>query len=262
MLPVGRAQDLAFEGPGGTQQPFKVKTGHHVLKLSVAVVALRLRVKNLIARRQNDRPHPYVYRLLFLMKIDGFVLANSSANGAFVALKVKAAFRVYIGDQRNGLREINVDGLIQRQVLIIFILDHDWAVLNTGTGTRTFFLFNVSGLLDQGDVEFTCFSFYPVHFSVGEDLYVGMPADLDQFGRKYSDGAVIGGKGLVQLGHMAANGRCLVDQINLKTRCSKVKRSLNTADPSTHHHHISSMTVRGTLIELFFNSFFFHFSMS
>jgi hypothetical protein len=34
-----------------------------------------------------------------------------------------------------------------------------------------------------------------------------MPADLDQFGRKYSHGAVIGGIGLVELGHMAANGR-------------------------------------------------------
>jgi len=82
-----------------------------------------------------------------------------------------------------------------------------------------------------------------------------MPADLDQFGCKYSDGAVIGGKGLVQLGHLAANGRCPVDQIDLKTRCREVERGLNTADSPTDNHHITAMTVYGTIIELVF----FHF---
>jgi hypothetical protein len=96
-----------------------------------------------------------------------------------------------------------------------------------------------------------------------------MPADLDQFGRKDSDGAVIGWKGLVKLGHMAANGRRLVDQINPKTRSGKIKRGLNPADPSADNHHISEInvreslmnTVRETFANLVFNSFqcFFHF---
>jgi hypothetical protein len=88
-----------------------------------------------------------------------------------------------------------------------------------------------------------------------------MPADLDQFGREYSDGAVIGRKGLVKLGHMATNGRRLVDQVNLKTRSRKIKRSLNTADPSTDNHHITKITgfetlantVRETFTNLVFN---------
>jgi hypothetical protein len=88
-----------------------------------------------------------------------------------------------------------------------------------------------------------------------------MPADLDQLGSEYSDGAVIGGKGLVKLGHVAANGRCLVDQINLKTRCGKIKRGLNTADPSTNNHHVSKITLCETFAKLL-NLFFFHFSMS
>ena len=32
-----------------------------------------------------------------------------------------------------------------------------------------------------------------------------MPADLDQFGRNNSHGTVIGGKGLVELGHESAD---------------------------------------------------------
>jgi hypothetical protein len=142
------------------------------------------------------------------------------------------------------------------------ILDLNGTVLYTGSATRAFVLYDISGLLNQGDLEVPCFSFYPVDFSIGEDLYVGMPADLDQFGSKYSDGTVIGRKGLVQLGHLAANGRCLVDQVNFETRGGKIQGRLNTADPSTDNHHISSRIVRETLIELFFNSLFLHFFMS
>ena len=91
--------------------------------------------------------------------------------------------------------------------MIVWIRDLDRAVLYTGSTTLAFVLYNVSGLLDQGYLKVSCFPFYTVNFSIGQDLYIGMPADLDQFGREYSHGAVIGGIGLVKLGHMAANGR-------------------------------------------------------
>jgi len=38
-----------------------------------------------------------------------------------------------------------------------------------------------------------------LHLRQSQQLYIEMPADLDQFGREDSHGAVIGGKGLVQL---------------------------------------------------------------
>jgi hypothetical protein len=34
-----------------------------------------------------------------------------------------------------------------------------------------------------------------------------VPADLDQFGRDDSHGTIVGGEGLVQLGHDPADGR-------------------------------------------------------
>ena len=91
--------------------------------------------------------------------------------------------------------------------MIVWIRDFKRAVLYTGRTTGAFFLYNVSGLFIQGDLEVSCLPFYTVNFSIGQDLYVGMPADLDQFGREYSHRTVIGGIGLVQLSHMAANGR-------------------------------------------------------
>ena len=88
-----------------------------------------------------------------------------------------------------------------------------------------------------------------------------MPSDLDELGSENSDGAVIGGKGLVKLCHVSANGRRLVNQINLKTRSGKIERRLNTADPSTNDHHVAKITLGETCTKQI-DLFFFHFSTS
>ena len=75
-----------------------------------------------------------------------------------------------------------MDGFILRYFLIILIRVHDRAVFYTGRTTRAVVFYNVSGLLDQGYLEVSCFPFYTVNFSKGQDLYIWMPADLDQFG--------------------------------------------------------------------------------
>ena len=206
MLFVGRAQYLTFVRTGGAQQPFKVHTGDHVLYFAVAEVAPRLWIKYLITRGQDDSADLDFHLLRFLMKIDGVILTDALADAAFFIFQVKAVF-MDIGDQGNRLRKIDMDRLTRRQVLIVGIRDLDRAVLDAGTTARAFVLDNVSGLFIQGDLEVSCFPFYTVNFSIGQDLYIGMPADLDQFGREYSHGAVIRGIGLVKLGHLAANGR-------------------------------------------------------
>jgi hypothetical protein len=90
-----------------------------------------------------------------------------------------------------------------------------------------------------------------------------MPADLDQFGREYSHGTVIGWKGLVKLRHMAADGRCFLNQVNLKTGNGKIEGGLNTGDSSTHHHYIPEIIIHKAFtkqLNFFFKQqFFFHF---
>jgi hypothetical protein len=256
MLLVGSTQYLTFVWPGGAHQPFIVHTGYHVLHLSVAIFIPHLRIKWLKARRQNDPPYIYFYLLRRLIEIYGLILTDCFANTTFLLFKVKTAF-IYISDKGNGLSEVYMDGLILRYFLIKLIRVFDRAVFYAGSTTRAFALYNISGLFNQGYLEVSCFPYYTVNFSIGQDLYIGMPADLDQFGREYSNGAVIGGKGLVKLGHMAANGRCLVDQVNLKTSSGKIKRGLNTADPSTDNHNITKITAcetfTNTVCETFTN---------
>jgi hypothetical protein len=66
--------------------------------------------------------------------------------------------------------------------LIVRIGDLDRAVLDADGTTRAFVLYDVSGLFIECDPEVSCLPLYIVDFSIGQDLYVGMPADLDQFG--------------------------------------------------------------------------------
>jgi hypothetical protein len=88
-----------------------------------------------------------------------------------------------------------------------------------------------------------------------------MPSNLDELRSEYSYGAVVGGKGLVKLGHMAADGWRLIDKVHLETRRGKVKRGLNAADPAADNHDVSKITPRETFPKLF-DLFFFHFSIS
>ena len=85
-----------------------------------------------------------------------------------------------------------------------------------------------------------------------------MPSNLDELWGEYSYGAVVSGKGFVQLGHMAADGRRLVDKVHFKTRRGQVKRGLNAADPATDNHDVSKITPRETLPKPL-NLFFFQF---
>ena len=254
MLLVGSTQDLSFVWTGGGHEPFIVHTGDHVRKLTVAILLPDLRIKWLDARRQKYRPYIYFYLLRLLFEIDGLILTDRFANPTFLFFKEKTAF-INIRDKGNGLMEVDMDGFVLRYFLIKGIRVFDRAVFDTGRTTRAFALYNIPGLSNQGDLEVSWFSFYTVNFRIGQDLYIGIPADLDQFGCEYSDGAIIGRKSLVKLGHMAANGRCLVDQVNLEPRSGKIKRGLNTADPSTDNHDVSKIIVCETLVNTFRETF-------
>ena len=80
-------------------------------------------------------------------------------------------------------------------------------MLHTGRTARASVLYNVSGLFNQGYLEVSRFPFYSIHFSIGQDLYIGMPITFNKLRRFNAHGAIIGGKGLIKLGHLAPDGR-------------------------------------------------------
>ena len=158
-----------------------------------------------------------------MIQIYCVILAHSFANTAFVLFKVKTAF-INVGNKGYCLSEVYMYGFIYRYFLIVLVRIFDRAILTQST-TRAFILKNVPGLFNQGYLEVSCLTFHTIDFGIGEDLYIGMPADLDQLRREYSHGAVIGRKGLVELGHMAADGRRFFNQIHLKTAVARSREA-------------------------------------
>ena len=134
-----------------------------------------------------------------------------------------------------------MDGFIKRYFLIILIRIFGRAVFYACSTARTFILKNIPWLFSQGYLKVSYLPFYTVDFSIGEDLYIGVPADLDQLWCEYSHGAVIGGKGLIQLRHMAANAWPFFNQVDLEPGRGKIKRGLNAADAATYDHDVSKI---------------------
>ncbi len=214
-----------------------------------------LGIEGLKAGRQNYGPHFYFFLLRRLIEIYGLILTYCFADTTFLLFEVKTAL-IDICHKGNCLREVYMDRFILRYVLIKLIGVLGRAVCHAGSATRAFIFYNVSGLFDQRYVEVSRFPFYVINFSVRQDFYVGMPADLDQLGCEYSHRAVISGKGLVKLGHMAPNARPFLNQVHLKTGIRKIEGSLNTADPPTDDHDVSDILIVSDILTKLLNIFF------
>jgi len=71
----------------------------------------------------------------------------------------------------------------------------------------TFHRINISGVVDQRDLEISRLTLHAFDFTAHHQIDIYMPADLDQFGRDHSHGTIVGGEGLVQPGHHPTDGR-------------------------------------------------------
>ena len=154
-----------------------------------------------------------------------------------------------------------MDSFIPGYVLIKFIRVCNRAIFDAGSTTRTHIFLYIPGLSGQAYFKITSFTLYTINFSVTQDLYIRVPSNLDELRSEYSYRAIISGKSLIKLRHMAADGRCLINQVNLKTRSGEVERGLNTTDSSTDYHYVAEITPIDTVTKLF-NLFFFHVSTS
>lgn len=80
-----------------------------------------------------------------------------------------------------------------------------------------------------------------------------MSTRLNEFGREYSKGTVIGGKCFIQFRHFATDGRGRLYQIDAVAQLSKVKRGLYTRYATTHYHyspHFFIVCLRSVLIHV------------
>jgi hypothetical protein len=137
---------------------------------------------------------------------------------------------------RNGLGVFFINGFSKRQAPVLFVRHLDGADLGAFPATGTFGKIHIPGFLADFCPEIARLPFQCQNFRSGFQLDVQMPADLDQFGRDDSHGTVIGGKRFVQLGHEAADGSGLFQQINVIAGIGKINGRLHAGDAGTDHH--------------------------
>ena len=82
----------------------------------------------------------------------------------------------------------------------------------------------------QGDGEVPLLSLDCGELGEGEQLDVDVPADLDQFGRDDSHGAVVGGEGLIELCHDPADRGGALHEIHVVAGVRQVQGGLHAGD--------------------------------
>jgi hypothetical protein len=188
------------------------------------------------------------------------VLADSQANGTLLALQIQAGVGVYITDKGNRLRKVDMDSFVERQILIVRVGDLDRAVLRAGRTACAPVFDDVSRPFGQGDFEISRFTLHPVNVGMCQEHDVRMPAAFEKFWRLDTHGAVIGGEGLIELGHLATDGRRLVNEVDLETGAGKIERSLYTADPAADNQDIAEIIIGGIVGGASFKRFLNHFT--
>jgi hypothetical protein len=119
---------------------------------------------------------------------------------------------------------------------IIFIVDFGWALFGTETTGNAFRHVHIARVLNHFHFKIPLFPGDAFYLGEGEKLNVEMPADLDQFGRENSHGTVIGGEGLVQLGHEATDGGGPFHKVDKIAGIGQIQCGLHPDNASTNHH--------------------------
>jgi hypothetical protein len=147
-----------------------------------------------------------------------------------------AGGRTPFGDRegaRNGLGVFLVSGLALSQALVVFVRKRDRADLDTVAAGRALGFIDETRLFAKGDLEFARRPFDMPYFGAGNQVDIKMPADLDQFGREDSHGAIVGGEGLVQLTHHPADGGGFFHQVYEIARLGQIQGGLHARNTAT-----------------------------
>ncbi len=125
-----------------------------------------------------------------------------------------------------------IDGLPVHQALVEFTGNPDGADLGTFPAAGTFRRIHVPRFSPDGRSKMTRLPLNVQHLRVGEGFYVEVSAALHQFRGEDTHGTVIGGKGLVQLGHHPADGRGGFHEVDVVPRFRQIKGGLNSGNSS------------------------------
>ena len=127
------------------------------------------------------------------------------------------------------------------EALIIFIGQRNGADIGTLTAGRTFGRINIAGVFSDQNSEMTFRTLDLIHLGAGDEVDVGMPADLDQFRGDDSHSAIIGGEGLIKFRHDPANGCRFLQEVNSVPGIGQIQCRLHPGNAPSHNKDGSNL---------------------
>ena len=214
---------MTGRGARGREDPLEIHAGDHILEIAVLISVELSGIKGLKACRQDHGAYIQINVGFLLFKVDGSLFTEFLACFAFAlfarinGLEVQTGFSVDRILQGHRLSEGDVNGLALVLTQIKLVRDFFGALLSTNTAPDAFVFINVPGNFQDFDLEISGVATDAFNFGKGDEVNVGVPADLDQLGRDNSHGTLVGRKGLIQLGHDPADARRPFHQVYVKT---------------------------------------------
>jgi hypothetical protein len=180
----------------------------------------------LFTRMVADAPDRGRKRIIFFHHIEGFFIAarldqgdialgtRLRRTGVLAGAGASLGDKICIGD---GLRIRPIDRLSLIEALVEFIGKENRTDLCTVVATGAFLHIDVTGMLPDGCLEMPGLPPQGDQFGISNDFDIEVPACLHQFWGDDTHGAVIGGKGLIELRHLPTNRRGPLQKIDPDT---------------------------------------------
>ena len=229
--PVGRAQECAVRGAGGVHETLKLEAGHHVRTLAVGKFVEFGKIDGVEARRGDDGAVFLLNERVGLLVVDCPGGTDLRAHAALAVFEHIAVVGIDGRDLRHGLRKRDIDRAAIVHAEVKFVRD-----LLLRTLFRTQSAAGADVLLHKA--RFTADLYMEVADEAADGFNLGVGIDVDffvlrtvnHFRRQDTRRAVERRERLVDLGHLAADGRLLFDDIDLKARLGNVQRRLDARD--------------------------------
>ena len=162
--------------------------------------------------------------------------ADLRADLALAACEVGAVGRIDHRNPRHGLRERHVDRLARGHADLEHVVDHfPRALLHADAAARAIGGVDHAGLLADLDLEVAHRSAHLFQLGVGEHRDLVVLADFGHLGREDAGRAVQRGEGLVELGHVPADRRLALDQVDRVAGVGQFQRGLQAGDAAADH---------------------------
>jgi len=176
-------------------------------------------------------------KLRLLREINSAGRTKLFTGPAFLLLEVDAVRFINGVLERHSLGILDIDRFAPVQAFIEGIRHLPRTFLGTNATGNALIDVHIARMFPHRGEEAPHFPFQTFQFRHGDHLDIEVAPALDQFWGQDAHGTVIGRKGLVQLGHDAADSRRTLHQIDVEARIGQVEGSLDTGHATAHYHH-------------------------